>query len=104
MLFLTPILNSIGVSVNEETLEESYHQRVEAYLKEQKINSEEDMTTSIAQGSLFYPALPSELEERLKPVAEVATTQIITNWQEKDPESLNILNQRKDTLTATSKK
>lgn len=104
LLFLTPILNSIGISVNEKTLEESYHQRVEEYLREENINTEEDMTALIAQGSLFYPALPSSLGERLKPVAEVVTTQIITNWQEKDPESLNILNQRQQTLTSSTKK
>lgn len=104
LLFLTPILNAIGVSVNEESLEESYHQRVESYLRKQKINAEEDITNLIAQGSLFYSALPSELEEKLKPIANIITAQIITNWSEKDPESLNILKQRKEKLNTTPKK
>ena len=39
LLFLNPILNSIGVQVNEATLEEAYHNRVSRYMEENQIES-----------------------------------------------------------------
>lgn len=85
LLFLNPVLESIGVQVNEEALEQAYHDRVVDYLEDNGIFSEDDLTDLIKQGREYYPALPEELEKRLLPMSEVVSEQIMKNWNENSP-------------------
>ena len=94
LLFLNPILASVGVQVNEETLKEAYHIRVANYLEENNINNQNDLTNLVQRGKNYYPALPEELVERLLPMSEVIASQIIGNWQAKDLETSQIFANR----------
>ena len=100
LLFLSPILSSIGVEVNEATLEDSYHERVESFFEKEDIKDESSIKSLIEQCQLFYPALPESLHEKLPPVADIVTNQIITNWHEKDPKTATTFEARKES-TAT---
>ena len=94
LLFLTPILASVGVQVNEETLSQAYHVRVANYMDKMKINSQNDLTALVQQGRKYYPALPVELEARLLPMSEIISGQIIKNWNDKDPQTMQIFANR----------
>lgn len=94
LLFLEPILSSVGVSVNEETLQKAYHERVADYLENQNINNQTDLINLISQGKAYYSVLPSELEERLKPYNEVVVSQILDNWAKKDMPTSQLFEQR----------
>lgn len=99
LLFLDPILAAIDVNVDRNSLEAAYHQRVANYMEKEKINSEVDLTNLVSRGRLYYPTLPTELEERLNPLSQTVSTQIIENWQGKDKISAQIFTERsqKDT-------
>jgi hypothetical protein len=94
LLFLTPVLEAVGVSVNEEVLSQAYHERVSNYMEEKQINSEESLISLIQQGSSYYQALPQELEARLNPLASTVSDQIIQNWNNKDQETAQIFADR----------
>lgn len=91
LLFLNPILASVGVQIDEETLSQAYHTRVANYMEEMKINSQDDLTALVHQGRNYYPVLPEELETRLLPMSEVISGQIMKNWNAKDPETAQII-------------
>ena len=91
LLFLNPVLASVGVQVDEVALAQAYHNRVANYMKEMKINNQYDLTTLVQQGRNYYPVLPKELEARLLPMSEVVSSQIIQNWNTKDIETAQIL-------------
>lgn len=91
LLFLKPILASVGVQVNEQQLSQTYHERVNQYMTKNKINSQEDLTALVQQGKLYYPTLPEELETRLKPMSNIVSAQIVDNWNRKDPETAKIM-------------
>ena len=94
LLFLNPVLEAVGVSVNEEVLSQAYHERVSNYMEEKQIDSEESLTSLIQQGSSYYQALPQELEVRLNPLASTVSDQIIQNWNNKDQETAQIFADR----------
>ena len=94
LLFLNPILASVGVSVNENDLSQAYHAKVSQYMEEKQINGPDDLTRLVSQGRGYYPALPEALEARLLPMSEVVSSQLIQNWNVKDQESANIFASR----------
>lgn len=98
LLFLNPILNSIGVQVNEQQLSQAYHTSVADYMEEMQINSQEDLTELIKQGKAYYPALPEDLETRLSPISEIVSQQIIQNWNNKDLQTAEIMQNRQQEL------
>ena len=94
LLFLKPILESVGISVNEKDLEKSYHSRVSSYLQNMNINNKEDLNSLIARGKNYYDVLPQELDERLLSNSDVISNQIVNNWQKNDLETFNIFSNR----------
>lgn len=99
LLFLNPILASVGVQVNEESLAKAYHTRVANYMEEMQINSQEDLTTLVQQGRNYYPILPEELEAKLLPMSEIISSQIIQNWNIKDPKTAQIIATRQQQMS-----
>ena len=95
LLFLRPILEAIGITVDDKKLEEKYHGIVNTYLEEMEIKTEEDLSDLIRSGRQYYPILPKELEDRLIPRSDEISEQIIANWLEKDLKSANIFEERK---------
>ena len=95
LLFLRPVLEVIGVSIDEETLKETYHTRVSKYMDRYNLNSIEDLTSLIKQGRAYYPVLSEELEESLLPRSEEVATQMYENWGAKDQETAQIFANRK---------
>ena len=100
LLFLNPILESVGIQVNEETLSQAYHTRVANYMEVMKINSKEDLTALIKQGRNYYPVLPEELEARLLPMSEIISDQMIQNWSDKDKETVQIMATRQQQISS----
>lgn len=68
-------------------------------MEKEKINSEVDLTNLVSRGRLYYPTLPTELEERLNPLSQTVSTQIIENWQGKDKISAQIFTARSEKNT-----
>ena len=99
LLFLSPILASVDVQVDEETLAQAYHTRVANYMEEKKINSQDDLTALIQQGRDYYPALPEDLDARLLPMGEIVSSQIVQNWNAKDPETADIFSSRQQQMS-----
>lgn len=99
LLFLNPILASVGVQVDEETLSQAYHTRVANYMEEMKINSQDDLTALVQQGRNYYPVLPEELEARLLPMSEIVSGQMIQNWNAKDSETAQIIATRQQQMS-----
>ena len=100
LLFLNPILESVGIHANEETLSQAYHTRVANYMEVMKINSKEDLTALIKQGRNYYPVLPEELEARLLPMSEIISDQMIQNWSDKDKETVQIMATRQQQISS----
>ena len=94
LLFLNPVLASVGIQVDEVTLAQAYHTRVANYMEEMKINNQDDLTGLVQQGRNYYPVLPEELDARLLPMSEVVSSQIIENWNSKDIETAQIFSTR----------
>ena len=94
LLFLEPILASVGVTINEETLQNAYHERVANYMDTNHINNQSDLINLISQGKNYYSVLPPELEERLKPYTETVVSQMIANWEQKDLQTSQLFEQR----------
>lgn len=67
LLFVKPILESMGKSINEQDLEQAYNDRVKTFLDEKGINSLEQLEQAISKGKDFYPALQGqeEISEKL---------------------------------------
>lgn len=94
LLFLNPILASVNVQIDENTLSKAYHSRVNNYMEKMQINSQDDLTKLVQQGRNYYSVLPQELEEKLLPMSEIVSEQMIQNWSEKDPETAEIIASR----------
>ena len=94
LLFLRPVIESIGVELDEEKLSQAYHVRVKNYMDEKQINDIESLTSLVRQGREYYPILPKELEKRLKPMCELISTQLIENWSNNDKETIKIYESR----------
>lgn len=99
LLFLNPVLASVGVQVDEVALAQAYHNRVANYMEEMKINNQDDLTALVQQGKNYYPVLPEELDARLLPMSEVISSQIIQNWNSKDPETAQIIATRQQQIS-----
>ena len=97
LLFLKPILEAIGISINEQKLEEVYHNIVNTYLDDMEIKTEEDLSDLIASGRKYYDILPIELEEKLIVRSDEISSQIVENWQIKDKISARIFAEKKRT-------
>lgn len=100
LLFLTPILAAVGVQINEETLAQAYHAKVANYLEKMNINNQDQLVELIQQGKDYYSILPTELEERLLPMSDVISSQIIQNWNDKDSETAQIFTARQQKASA----
>ncbi len=98
LLFLTPILASVGVQVDEEKLKGAYHKQVSNYMEEMQINSEEELTELVKQGRNYYPILPQDLETRLLPMSEEISRELIQNWNEKDKEAAQMFTNRQQQI------
>ena len=95
LLFIEPILYSLGIKINKEKLKETYYLKLENYLKENKITNEEELESHILLGSEMYPSLhENNLDKNVKNNSKIITEQLINNWQEKDKESLAIFNEQ----------
>ena len=93
LLFLGPVLNSINVPLNEEQLEKAYHDKVSSYASEMKITDFESLNALVAEGKNYYPVLPEKKKKKLVANSQVVTRQIIENWNNKDPKSLQAIGQ-----------
>lgn len=91
LLFLSPVLSSVGIMVDEMALSKAYYERVANYLKEKSINSQEDLTELVKLGREYYPVLPESLEARLSPYSEMISSQLMQNWINKDPSVIQIM-------------
>ena len=93
------VLASIGVNVDEQSLESEYHSMVASYLEENQINSPDDLTDLVSQGRNYYRALSSnDLDKRLIPMSETVSSQMVENWSAKDPETAAIFSGRQNTF------
>ena len=91
LLFLSPVLSSVGVMVDEMDLSKAYHERVANYLKEKSISSQNDLTELVRQGRGYYPILPESLEAKLLPYSELVSSQLMQNWINKDPAVIQVM-------------
>lgn len=57
LLFITPVLDYLGVSMDDQQLQQAYNDRVAKFLEEKNIRSDEDLQQAISTGAEFYPAL-----------------------------------------------
>lgn len=57
LLFVKPIFEGLGVEVDEEKLERVYNDRVKEFFLNRGIKTARDLSSAIAQGKEFYPAL-----------------------------------------------
>lgn len=71
LLFLTPIIETMGGKVNEEALEKTYEATVSKFVDYHDINSKTVLSKLIMEGNDFYPALHTGLNDTKKP--EIAT-------------------------------
>lgn len=90
LLFLKPIMEAIGITIDEKSLKDAYHNRVISYMEEKNINDDEDLFNLVNSGRKYYSVLPEDLEERLLPMSSDVVSQIINNWKEKDKETYKI--------------
>ena len=98
LLFLRPVLEAIGVYVDENVLKAAYYAKVSKYMESQGITSIDTLTTLVAQGRSYYPALTEELALRLAPRVSEVAEQMVENWRANDVESFRIYEERR-TLT-----
>jgi len=81
LIFLEPILNRLGVTIDQEKLLAAYNEKVSAYASERGISSKEDIATLVETGSAYYPALPQELAQRLVEKKDVVADAVVANLQ-----------------------
>lgn len=84
------ILASVGVSIDRDSLAQTYHERVSGYLDEKGIYFFEDLVELISRGKEYYPTLPAELDEKLLLSTDIVAAQILQNWEAKDIEYFQI--------------
>lgn len=98
LLFLNPILSSIGVSVNENQLSASYHERVAKYFEQNNIDDYVSLVSLLEQGRQYYPTLPENLENNLKSMTGIMASQIVSNWTKKDSQTEQLFESRFDRI------
>ena len=94
LIFLEPVLKSVGVKIDKKDLIDTYHKSVTDYLETMGINNKDDLQGTLSSGRLYYPILPAELDSRLSEHIPEMTDQMINNWKEKDNESFEIFKSR----------
>ena len=94
LIFLEPVLKSVGVKIDKKDLIDTYHKSVTDYLETMGINNKDDLQETLSSGRLYYPILPAELDSRLSEHIPEMTDQMINNWKEKDNESFEIFKSR----------
>jgi len=105
LLFLIPILQSIGIIVDENILKQFYYNKNSYYLNKMNINNKGDLSLLVSQGTNYYPELPKVLEEKLIPLSNAVATQIIQNWYNLDLQSaINFDTRLKNSNNETKKK
>lgn len=104
LLFLTPVLASVGVHIDEKKLSQVYHTKVANYMEIMQINNQNDITALIKQGRNYYPALSEKLDSRLSPMSEVVSEQIVQNWNTKDLETAQIFASRQQSKSTGENK
>ncbi len=78
-VFLEPILECLGIYINENDLREYYNNKILEYATDKDITCRDDIATLVSTGSKYYPILPDELAINLrKDNHEVANT-IVNN-------------------------
>lgn len=95
LLFLEPILNSLGVEVNMELLQNEFYKRLAEYVEINGIESTEDLERIIYEGSEVYPALEGELEKKVLENYKTVARQIIENWKTNDKQSSTVFEQQR---------
>ena len=80
LLFVEPILNSMGISIDEKQLEQEYNSRVETYFNRNGLVDEKGidkaaLTTFILKGAK-YPPLTEQNTAKSKVEAQLMTTQV----------------------------
>ena len=105
LIFLKPILASCGLDTDSLRLEGSYHELVHNYIRENDLATFQKLIDAVHKGRKFYPVLPEELEERLKPLSQEIVEQVYNNWTTSDKESAIIfLNAMQDDYNIKNKK
>ena len=98
LLFLNPILSSIGVSVNENQLSSAYHKRVTEYFEKNNIYDYIDLVVLLGQGKEYYSILPENLEQNLQSMIGDLASQVLSNWEYNDQETNQIFVTRANIL------
>lgn len=105
LVFLKPILASCGIDTDLLRLEESYHNGVDFFIRNNDLTSFDKLLYAISEGREFYPVLPSTLESKLVPLSEEILVEVLNNWKENDKKSaLIFINALQDESGIKSKK
>ncbi|MBQ4031705.1 MAG: hypothetical protein II625_08110 [Bacilli bacterium] len=91
LIFLEPVLNAVGVTVDREKLLAAYNERVMAYAEERGITSKDDIATLIGTGSGYYPALPQELAGKLVERKDVIADGVVAKAMENNSPLLEVI-------------
>ena len=60
LIFLRPILEKMGVYIDDKELENAYNKRVSQFLSDKGIQTKEDLAETISKGVEFYPPLEGQ--------------------------------------------
>ena len=90
-LYLSPILDYVGISYDVDYLEDAYHESFKNYLIEKRIKGMEDIRARISLGNRYYTSLNNELSSKLVSLSNIVTEEIVNNFKDKDYSSYEIL-------------
>lgn len=60
LLFVKPIMEAMGIEIDESALEEAYNKRAEKFKEDKGIKTKDDLREAISRGAEFYPALKGQ--------------------------------------------
>lgn len=60
LVFVKPIFEKLGLTIDEKQLESEYNERTAEFLGRMKINSADSLREAISKGDKFYPALSGQ--------------------------------------------
>lgn len=60
LVFVKPIFEKLGITIDEKRLESKYNERSAEFLGRHKINSADSLKEAISEGDKFYPALSGQ--------------------------------------------
>ena len=60
LVFVKPIFEKLGITIDEKRLESKYNERSAEFLGRYKINSADSLKEAISEGDKFYPALSGQ--------------------------------------------